>query len=278
MQQQYFTFKDERKIIINRLDFIYKLHNTFSSSIIDHYYTLKCIPTDNQRQKLESISVRINNEENFTKDVDAFGNIVLNGSIISEHNEFFVEVIGTAITDMDIFEEFDEDTVQSAIFKYQTNLTLSGKNIKSYSENLCVNYDNPYNAAVEIMHKLYEDINYSKGSTNISTTAELAMQNRCGVCQDYAHIMLSLLRLKNIPARYCVGMLSGEGETHAWVEVLSNGRWYGFDPTNNLLVDKNYIKISSGRDATDCSVNKGIFKGCALQKQIASILVTPHNT
>lgn len=123
------------------------------------------------------------------------------------------------------------------------------------------------------MHRLYDYLNYIKGSTDVNTTAEEAMENKCGVCQDYAHIMLSLLRLRNISARYTVGMFVGEGETHAWVEVLSNGKWYGFDPTNNLLIDNNYIKISSGRDATDCSVNKGIFRGFSSQLQTASLSV-----
>lgn len=226
---------------------------------------------------VENISIKINGEDNFTMDSDSFGNIVLNGSIISAHNKFSVEVKGTAVTDMDIFEDIGEDEVQNGIFKYQTLLTFPDECIMKYSDNLSVSLENNYNTALDIMRGLYKEMTYRKGSTDVGTTAEYALKNKCGVCQDFAHIMLSLLRIRNIPARYCVGMISGEGETHAWVEVLSNKRWYGFDPTNNLLVDKNYIKISSGRDATDCSVNKGIFKGCASQQQIVSVLVTQHS-
>lgn len=245
--------------------------------IIDHYFTLKCVPCNNQRQRIENIDIKINGGNNFTTDTDSFGNFVVNGSIISAHSEFDVLVSGVAITDMDIYEEGDEDAVQSNIFKYQTPLTAPSKYILEYNNSLCINTDTPYNSALDIMHKLYSEMQYSKGATNISTTAEDSFKNRSGVCQDYAHIMLSLLRLRGIPAKYCVGMLSGEGETHAWVEVLSNKKWYGFDPTNNLLVDKNHIKISSGRDATDCSVNKGIFKGCGSQQQTVSVLVAQHN-
>lgn len=245
--------------------------------IIDHYFTLKCVPCNNQRQRIENIDIKINGGNNFTMDIDSFGNIVVNGSIISAHKEFDVVVSGIAVTDMDIYESVDEDIIQSGIFKYQTALTQPGEYITKYSNSLYINTDNPYNSALDIMHELYSKMQYSKGATNISTTAEDSFKNRSGVCQDYAHIMLSLLRLRNIPAKYCVGMLSGEGETHAWVEVLSNKKWYGFDPTNNLLVDKNHIKISSGRDATDCSVNKGIFKGCCSQQQKVSVLVTQHN-
>lgn len=274
----YSTFKYERKIFINKLDFTYKLHNDFSTDIIDHHFTLKCVPCNNQRQMVESVGIKINSEENFTTHYDSFGNIVLSGSIFSAHNKFDVEVTGTAITDMEIFEDTGEDEVQNGIFKYQTKLTMPYECINNYSESLNVDLENNYNTALDIMRRLHKDMKYKKGSTDVSTTAEYALKNRCGVCQDYSHIMLSLLRLRNIPTRYCVGMISGEGETHAWVEVLSNKRWYGFDPTNNLLVDKNYIKISSGRDATDCSVNKGIFKGSALQQQTISVLVTQHTT
>lgn len=235
---------------------------------------MKCIPIDTQRQRIESINVTVNGAENFTKDTDSFGNIVINGCITPPHNEFVVEVRGKAVTGLDIFEESDNDEVQSGIFKYQTDFTNAGKSIKAYSDSLDIKSENPYNIALEIMHRLYEDMNYVKGKTDVGTTAESAMENRCGVCQDYAHIMISLLRLRNIPARYCVGMFVGEGETHAWVEVLSKGKWYGFDPTNNLLIDENYIKISCGRDATDCSVNKGVFKGFASQSQTASLSVT----
>ncbi|MCD8021581.1 MAG: transglutaminase family protein [Lachnospiraceae bacterium] len=71
--------------------------------------------------------------------------------------------------------------------------------------------------AVTLMHGLYENFSYAKGVTTISTTAEEAMALGKGVCQDYAHILLSLCRLKKIPCRYVVGRLIGEGDSRAWV-------------------------------------------------------------
>ena len=222
---------------------------------------------------MDEINIEVNGTKDFTTDTDSFGNIVINGSIIEAHNEFIVEIKGKVTTGLDIFEEEDHNTISSNIFKYQTDYTSAGSSIIDFNNKLKISENTPYNVALEIMHRLYDYLNYIKGSTDINTTAEKAMENKCGVCQDYAHIMLSLLRLRNISARYTVGMFVGEGETHAWVEVLSNGKWYGFDPTNNLLIDNNYIKISSGRDATDCSVNKGIFRGFASQLQTASLSV-----
>ena len=64
-----------------------------------------------------------------------------------------------------------------------------------------------------------------------------------GVCQDYSHILIALCRKYKIPARYVVGMIIGEGATHAWVEVYYDGCWYGLDPTHNKEVDDYFIKI-----------------------------------
>ncbi len=83
----------------------------------------------------------------------------------------------------------------------------------------------------------------------------------CGVCQDYAHILLSLLHDRGFSARYVTGFLLGEGETHAWVEVLEGGKWYGLDPTMGKRVDDGYIRIGVGRDGRDSRVNKGVLCG-----------------
>ena len=122
------------------------------------------------------------------------------------------------------------------------------------------------------MHKLHQDLSYEKGVTTFQTTAEEAMKLKKGVCQDYAHILIALLRMMRIPARYVVGMMIGEGFSHAWVEMEADGRWYGLDPTNDVLVGENYIKISHGRDYNDCIVNKGVFTGMASQKQDISVI------
>ena len=97
-----------------------------------------------------------------------------------------------------------------------------------------------------------------------------------GVCQDYSHILLSLCRMEGIPCRYVVGMLIGEGASHAWVEICSEGRWIALDPTNNLVVDDQHIKISAGRDYQDCIINQGIFTGQTRQTQ--QILVSVKET
>ena len=123
------------------------------------------------------------------------------------------------------------------------------------------------------MDKLYQDFSYVPKTTNVQTTAEEAWNLGKGVCQDYAHIYISLLRMAHVPARYVCGMITGEGASHAWAEALCNGRWIAFDPTNNCLVLNNYIKSCDGRDASDCAINRGIMWGGGAQEQKISVVV-----
>ena len=73
-------------------------------------------------------------------------------------------------------------------------------------------------------------------------------------------------------------LMRGEGVTHAWIEALCKGYWYGFDPTNNLLVNDDYIKFSHGRDYEDCLVNKGFFTGITTQQQENLRLLSRSNS
>ena len=104
-------------------------------------------------------------------------------------------------------------------------------------------------------------------------SAEEAAALSMGVCQDYAHILLALLRHEHIPCRYVVGMMMGEGASHAWIEVSDGEKWIALDPTNNCPVDDRYINISHGRDAKDCTINQGFFYGLPEQLQEIHVVV-----
>ena len=121
---------------------------------------------------------------------------------------------------------------------------------------------------------IYNEFKYIKGITNIETTIDEILEKRAGVCQDFAHLMLQVLRTLKIPSRYVSGYICpnrkdvrGEGATHAWVEVYIPGSgWAGIDPTNNIWATNTHVKLAVGRDFTDCSPVKGTFKGPAHQK------------
>lgn len=118
-----------------------------------------------------------------------------------------------------------------------------------------------------INQTIYQEFSYIPGSTSLATTPYEVFENREGVCQDFANLMICLARLLNIPARYRVGYLYTNGntenhdqgqETHAWVEIyLPYFGWVGFDPTNGCLAGKNHIKVACGRYFNDATPTSG---------------------
>jgi transglutaminase-like putative cysteine protease len=126
---------------------------------------------------------------------------------------------------------------------------------------------------VELAHDwTAQAITYQLGVTGTRTPAAMALHLGRGVCQDYAHILLSVLRTLAIPARYVSGHLLGEGAPHAWVEVLlvdpSTGQTsvVAYDPTHHRRVDRSYIVVATGRDYADVSSTSGVFTGAASGK------------
>ena len=114
---------------------------------------------------------------------------------------------------------------------------------------------------------VYAEMSYANGATGVRTTAAEAFAQRRGVCQDYAHVMLALCRLRGLPARYVSGHLLGEGGTHAWVEVLfpdptQPGRFLArpFDPTHGTEPGLNYVTVAIGRDYGDVAPTSGTYR------------------
>ena len=111
---------------------------------------------------------------------------------------------------------------------------------------------------------VYEMMEYQPMVTTTTTQAREVLAHPRGVCQDYSHLMLGVLRHHRLPSRYVTGYLHqgqsflGSAQLHAWVEVLiPELGWVGFDPTNNLLADHYHIKVADGLDYTDCSPLRG---------------------
>ena len=131
--------------------------------------------------------------------------------------------------------------------------------------------NDPLVALRRLMGEMYARFEYSPRSTRVDSPIDEALAARKGVCQDFAHIFLSLVRPLGIPARYVSGYLfqaagnhdrSTDGATHAWVEVLlPDLGWIGLDPTNNLVADDRHVRVAIGRDYADVPPTRGVFKG-----------------
>ena len=111
---------------------------------------------------------------------------------------------------------------------------------------------------------------YLTGSTTVATLAPEAYRRRAGVCQDFAHVLLGILRAAGIPARYASGYLhpgsdapigmAVTGQSHAWVEAWV-GQWVPIDPTNQVPVGECHVLVATGRDYADVTPLKGIYNG-----------------
>lgn len=232
------------------------------------------LPKNTDRQRINNLEIDISNFKKYCFTEDNFGNKKFYGLIEEAHDKFEVVINGEAETGLDINEEHTSYPFAYSLLKAQTELTAPGEKLIEYHKNLeLYNFSGPYDKALHIMNTLHYTFLYDTEATEVHETAENALTLGKGVCQDYAHIMLSLLRTENIPARYVVGMMLGEGSSHAWVEALCNGYWYGFDPTNNKLVNEDYIRVSCGRDSSNCSVIRGSFYGCVTQEQSETVNV-----
>ena len=146
--------------------------------------------------------------------------------------------------------------------------------------------DDPLMLLHQLNEQLYNHFEYVPRSTKVDSPIDLALLTHAGVCQDFAHIMTTLVRSKlRIPCRYVSGYLfhgqsdhdrSATSATHAWVEALiPQLGWIGFDPTNHLVAGDRHIRTAIGRDYADVPPTHGIFRGRANSELAVAVRVTP---
>lgn len=262
---------------MKKLHFDYCMEIKYSKDVSWCCYTIKCIPTDNERQRITNLKLDMTPETRPEWAIDSHGNRYIFGCNGMPHSYFKFHISGDAECGNDVYESKSNDS-EEMIYRHSHGLTIPGDEIISFYREIVssnTGFDNltPYEKANLLMEELHKVMIYEKGRTCISTSAEEAFSSKRGVCQDFAHIMVSLLNLAGCSARYVTGLIIGEGESHAWVEVASEGKWYGFDPTNNILVSDSHIKIGVGRDATECEINRGIMHGGGDQTQDIKVSV-----
>ena len=128
----------------------------------------------------------------------------------------------------------------------------------------------PADAVLAAARWVREHLAYQPGTTGVHTAAVEAWEARTGVCQDFAHLTLLLVREMGIPARYVSGYLlpsaateirqTVRGESHAWIEAWTGG-WWGYDPTNDIEIGHRHVWVAVGRDYADVPPLKGVYSG-----------------
>ena len=144
-------------------------------------------------------------------------------------------------------------------------------------------------ALVALSDAIHAEFKYKSGSTDNTTPLARIWKKKEGVCQDFAHIGLSILRAAGLPARYVcgyietdpprnadgsIGRMTGAVATHAWIEALVPGMaWVAIDPTNRQWVNERYVAVSYGRDYRDASPLRGTFKGSGGQEMKVRVIM-----
>lgn len=221
--------------------------------VTNHNFVLKCLPQNTVFQRIYDTDIEVGPGADYSVGKDSFGNKTINGVMNEEHKEFVFSVKGKVLASQYKVMEYPEK-----IYLYESPMTKPSDTIKGFFKTISLTGNAAADTA-KICETVYNYMRYTPNSTDVSTTAAEAFDKGEGVCQDYAHIAITLLKMAGIPARYCSGFIEGEGETHAWLEYFDNGVWYGFDPTHNKAIDYGYIKLGQGRDSYDCSVERGCF-------------------
>lgn len=246
----------------------------FGGNVTNHFIKLRCLPCENHCQRILRQSIHVNPEFHIQEGRDVFGNRILVGSMLDEHDSLSyissgeVELADYAIPDSDISPMYFVDTDKTRYSELMDAVRpISSGNLWLMAWELCT--------------ELHKYMTYAPGTTGVATTASMAFVQRQGVCQDYAHILISLCHHYGIAARYVNGFIEGEGATHAWVEVFVSqsgtdgqlGIWRGLDPTHGIYIEHGYIKLAHGRDADDCPVSRGVYTGITNQQIEIKVLV-----
>ena len=247
------------------LSYSFETHLEFSEPVTAHSFVLRCAPRSTPFQKILDSQLIITPGTHLMELSDGFGNRMHVGSIPEAHSIFSFVSYGLVMVDQ---QATDSETAHP-MYLQPSMYTQPSHEAKVFARRIlqCIPHAPVLKKATDLMHAVYRHFTYDGGATSVKTTAREAFGLAAGVCQDYAQVLIMLCRIEGIPARYCAGLMEGEGATHAWVEVFDGSNWVGLDPTNDKLVDESYIILSRGRDFEDCSIERGVLNGTGTQVQ-----------
>lgn len=238
-------------------------------------------PIADHRQEIIHHHITISDHPAVNIHTDYNGNKVGSFTHAHPHKELIIDSVIEALTrDMEMpIETHSMSEIRAELSQFRSNMVFFDYLRPEYAEvmpeinKLILEGEllecTPLESARRVCEFIYKNFEYKKGITTIETTVDEIWRLRSGVCQDFAHVMLVIMRTIGIPSRYVSGYICpnpegirGEGATHAWVEVfIPFYGWLGFDPTNNVVVNSRHIRLAVGRNFSDCSPVKGTYRG-----------------
>ncbi|MEO9892016.1 transglutaminase family protein [Aurantibacter sp.] len=237
--------------------------------------------------------------------IDFFGNYITRFSIQTEHKELKVTTRSKIVRNYSQYQDSFFSQACKGITMNEAHSALRGTgsevleakqfilesifirraddNIRDYAKVSFKPNRSVFDAAYELMQRIYTDFDFVSGFTSISTPIAEVMKEKKGVCQDFAQIAIACIRAVGLPARYVSGYIEtlppegkeklvGADASHAWFSIFIPGfGWVDFDPTNNLIPLDQHIVVGWGRDYYDVPPLKGVVYGSGKSKLKVSV-------
>ncbi len=252
----------------------------------EHQCEIRLTPRRDDFQVVESAEIAVDPAGDISTYTDSFGNQVHSLSLLEPHQHFEARLTATVETKLENPFDFvavpprEEKawltrklTEVPALWDYVLSHAVALSLTKDFKE---AELELPRHegsrgllASVQsAMAWVGDNFEYCAGVTQVHSTLADVLQARAGVCQDFAHLLILIVRSWGYPARYVMGYLDPSedagGAPHAWVEVFIPGAgWLGFDATHNLVANDCYVAVNVGRDYADAAPLRGSFKGDA---------------
>jgi len=270
----------------------------YSSPVRESVMELRMQPRSEGPQTLRSFQIATNPRAQLYAYTDHLGNAVYHFNLLREHEELRIEA--QAVVEVSHRLEWPEklDTLEWGRYnsfnlnddhfdmKEPSRFARLSPELESFMRiaDLHKPVGDPLTALKTLQRGIYDSFEYQSGVTEVNSPIEVALEQRRGVCQDFAHIMTGIARAWGIPARYVSGYLYHKGSrdrsaadaTHAWVEAyLPSLGWVGFDPTNNIMAGERHVRAAVGRDYADVPPTRGTFKGGADSELSIAVSLEP---
>ncbi|OON69684.1 transglutaminase domain-containing protein [Hymenobacter sp. CRA2] len=276
---------------------------SYAAEVIDGANQIMLYPLADERLQVARHEVCVSSDAGTLKGtpidtyVDAFGNTVGVFTLLEPHTVLVIES-SAHVTTQPIQFPMDEEPAERqwqdlhsrqfdpAFIDFLTHEEFKSlADVQATLRQLTSEAEKPLKNALLLSEYVFDHFEYRQGVTNVETPAEDIWQLKAGVCQDFAHILLALLRQIGIPARYVSGYVCpkkeegeaevrGIGATHAWVEAyIPFYGWLGLDPTNNTIVNDGHVRMAVGRNFPDCTPVKGTYKGIGTHKLHVSVQI-----
>jgi transglutaminase-like putative cysteine protease len=278
-----------------KLQVFHRTHYSYAAPVRDSFNELRLQPSDADGQRRLNFILKVLPATRLSHYLDFNLNCVHMFELTTAHSELAVEATSVVLTtDLPPLPEDRDLAPLSALpecarmercydfLRPSTFVNAEGE-LYGLAREIGQGCTDAWQLALMLMRHVFTQYQYQPASTHVHTTVEEVLKLRRGVCQDFAHLLLGLCRMSQIPARYVSGylyngpvdQLKGSQASHAWVEIfLPQIGWRGLDPTNNQQVNHRYVKVAIGRDYADVPPFKGTYRGTTDRKLTVDVLVS----